>query len=111
MSPDGSRGAGMVVMSSPRMSARVGDQTDALDSGEGAGFVVLRAIPADSDGAEQVALLVADQGATTGRRDAAFGDGGQGGEERGVAGGVPGADGAPLTRAETTPGLRLGDLR
>src|SRR3981189_3259756 len=40
----------------PRMSARVGDQADALDSGDGAGFVVLRAVSADPDGTEQGAL-------------------------------------------------------
>src|SRR5579859_1511005 len=70
-------------------SADVGGKALTFDTGDGAGLVVLGPVSADADGADDLAVLVPDEHAAAGRRDAPLGDRGEGGEERGVAGGVP----------------------
>lgn len=69
--PPGSGPADFALMADPGMgSTRVGDQAGALDPGDGTGFVVPRAVPADPDRTEQVPMGVADQHASASNNDA-----------------------------------------
>src|SRR6266568_3178196 len=66
-------------------SARVGDQVRLRDARERDLLVLVGSVAADADGAQQLALRIADQHPAPRGRDATAGDGGQRGEEGRVA--------------------------
>src|SRR5271157_3810164 len=90
--------------------AGVGDEAGAAYAVDGTGFVVLRDIAADADGAQDFARRVADQHTARDRDDPAAGRNAQRLDERLVGGGAAGEFAPAKTHAQGAPGLAAGDF-